>query len=49
MRLNFIQKKNGYFQKWQKSQKKVGVAEEIGCQNEIGLSKIGRGNEFGQF
>ena len=31
----------GYFKKWKKS-KKIGAAEEIGCKNDIVLSKIGR-------
>ena len=33
------------FREVEKSQNKVGVPEEIGCGNNIVLSKIGRGNE----
>ena len=38
--------KFGYFKKLEKSQNKVGVAEEIGCENYIVLSKVGQGNEL---
>ena len=36
------------FQKVGKSQDKIGVAERIGCLNDIVLSKIGRENELRQ-
>ena len=46
MWVNFIKKyQNLVFSRNEKSQNKVGVAEEIGCENYIVLSKIGRGNE----
>ena len=44
-----ISKKNikiWLFQKLQKSQNKIEVAEEIGCRNDIIFIKIGRGNEM---
>ena len=40
--------KFGYFKNMEKSQNKVAVAEEIGCRNDIALSKIGKGNELRQ-
>ena len=40
--------KIGYFQKFEKSQNKVAVAEEIGFGNDIVLCKIGWGNEMRQ-
>ena len=42
MGLNFIKKyQNLVVSKSRKNQDKVGVAEKIGCKNEISLSKIG--------